>query len=78
MIILFLFFNERLSRHSLRVIRDTFIERVSDYKHNKEPELIQLFINSIDKFCNGDEKGSIYLGGTGELILQPDLRIEKF
>jgi heat-inducible transcriptional repressor len=71
------FFNERLHGHSLRVIRDTFIERVSDYKH-KEPELIQLFINSIDKFYGDDEKGSnIYLGGTGELILQPEFENPK-
>ncbi|MCY7360728.1 MAG: heat-inducible transcriptional repressor HrcA [Ignavibacteria bacterium] len=66
------FLNERLHGLTLNVIRDTFIERVSDYKHH-EPELIQLFINSIDKLYGDEERGNkIYFSGTSELILQPE------
>ncbi|HMS66023.1 MAG TPA: heat-inducible transcriptional repressor HrcA [Ignavibacteria bacterium] len=71
------FLNQRLHGLSLREIRDTFIERVSDYKY-EEPELIQLFINSFDRLYNEDEKGSrIYFSGTSELILQPEFENPK-
>ncbi|MBL8007449.1 MAG: heat-inducible transcription repressor HrcA [Ignavibacteria bacterium] len=66
------FLNERLHGLTLQNIRETFVERVIDYKY-KEPELIQLFINSLDRLYNEEEKGSrIYIGGTGDLIQQPE------
>ncbi len=66
------FLNERLHGLSLNIIRESFIERIGDYK-SQEPELIQLFIDSIDKLYGEEEKGSkIYIGGTGDLIMQPE------
>jgi heat-inducible transcriptional repressor len=66
------FLNERLQGLTLKEIRETFEERVTDYRH-KEPELIQMFINSIDKLYSDEEKGrKIFLGGTGDIITQPE------
>lgn len=66
------FLNERLHGLTLKKIRDSFGARVSDYKI-KEPELIQLFMNSIDKIYSDEERGNkVYVGGTGEIILQPE------
>ncbi|MDQ3019704.1 MAG: heat-inducible transcriptional repressor HrcA [Bacteroidota bacterium] len=66
------FLNERLHGLTLNQIRESFVERVSDYKY-REPELIQLFISSIDKLYSDEEKGNkIYVGGTGDIIMQPE------
>jgi heat-inducible transcriptional repressor len=66
------FLNERLQGLTLQEIRETFEERVTDYKY-KEPELIQMFINSIDKLYYDEEKGrKIFVGGTGDIITQPE------
>ena len=66
------FLNERLQGLTLKEIRETFSERVKDYSP-EEPELIKLFINSIDKLYSEEEKGGrIYISGTGEIILQPE------
>lgn len=66
------FLNERLHGLTLKQIKESIIERVSDYKL-QEPELIQLFINSIDKFYSDEENSNkIYIGGTGEIIMQPE------
>lgn len=66
------FLNERLQGLTLKQIRETFEERVSDYKY-EEPELIQMFINSIDKLYFDEEKGrKIFVGGTGDIITQPE------
>jgi heat-inducible transcriptional repressor len=66
------FLNERLHGLTLKEIRETFEDRVSDYKY-KEPELIQMFINSIDKIYYDEEKGrKIFVGGTGDIITQPE------
>jgi heat-inducible transcriptional repressor len=66
------FLNERLQGLTLKEIRETFEERVTDYKY-KEPELIQMFINSIDKLYSDEEKGrKIFVGGTGDIITQPE------
>ena len=71
------FLNERLHGLSLNQIRESISERVSDYKY-QEPELIQLFINSIDKLYTAEEAGNkIYIGGTGELVLQPEFEDPK-
>ena len=67
------FLNEKLQGLTLKEIRDTFEERITDYKY-KEPELIQMFINSIDKLYYDEEKGrKIFVGGTGHIITQPEL-----
>jgi heat-inducible transcriptional repressor len=66
------FLNERLQGLTLKEIRETFEERVTDYKY-KEPELIQMFINSIDKLYSDEEKGrKIFLSGAGDIITQPE------
>jgi heat-inducible transcriptional repressor len=66
------FLNERLQGLTLKEIRETFEERVNDYKYD-EPELIQMFINSIDKLYYDEEKGrKIFVGGTGDIITQPE------
>lgn len=66
------FLNERLHGLTLDQIRESIVERVNDYKF-QEPELIQLFINSIDKLYTEEETGNkIYVGGTGDLITQPE------
>jgi len=71
------FLNERLQGLTLDQIRDSFVERISDYKY-REPELIQLFINSIDKLYSDEERGNkIYVGGTGDIILQPEFENPK-
>jgi len=63
--------NERLSGLTLKEIKETFTQRVEDLK-SESPELIQLFINTIDKFYDDEKGGKIYLGGTSEIITQPE------
>ena len=66
------FLNERLQGLTLKQIRESFEERVCDYKY-EEPELIQMFINSIDKLYYDEEKGrKIFVSGTGDIITQPE------
>lgn len=66
------FLNEKLSGLTLRQIRETFSERLNPSLHN-DPQLIQLFINSMDKVYNDEEAGeNIYISGTGEVIEQPE------
>lgn len=71
------FLNERLHGLTLNQIRESFLERVSDFKL-QEPELIQLFIDSIDKLYSEEERGNkIYVGGTGDIITQPEFENPK-
>jgi len=64
--------NERLSGLTLLQIRDTFKERISDLK-NEEPELMQMFFDSIGQIHEEDEKGKkVYISGTGEIIAHPE------
>lgn len=71
------FLNERLQGLTLDQIRKSISERVKDYNF-KEPELIRLFVNSLDKLYSDEEKGNkIYVGGTGDLILQPEFEDPK-
>jgi len=66
------FLNENLSGLTLRQIRETFSERVNPSLHN-DPELIQLFIDSVDKVYYDEDAGeNIYISGTGEVIDQPE------
>jgi heat-inducible transcriptional repressor len=71
------FLNERLQGLTLDQIRVSVAERVKDY-NCKEPELIRLFVNSLDKLYTDEEKGNrIYVGGTGDLIMQPEFEDPK-
>ncbi|MBS1518179.1 MAG: heat-inducible transcription repressor HrcA [Bacteroidetes bacterium] len=71
------YINEKLSGLTLESIRDTFSERIGDYR-DKEPELIKSFMVSFDKLYAEEESGSnIYIGGTGDLILQPEFENPK-
>lgn len=71
------FLNERLHGLTLEEIRKSFIDRIADYT-SKEPELIKHFINSIDKLYAEEERGSkVYIGGTGDIILQPEFENPK-
>jgi len=71
------FLNERLQGLTLDQIRVSIAERVKDY-NCKEPELIRLFVNSLDKLYTDEEKGNrIYVGGTGDLMLQPEFEDPK-
>lgn len=71
------FLNERLQGLTLIQIRESFAKRVSDYKLH-DPQLIQLFISSIEKLFNEDELGrKIYIGGTGDIIMQPEFENPK-
>lgn len=66
------FLNERLHGLTLKLIRESIVERISDYKIH-EPELIQLFIDSMDKLQHEEESiNKIYVGGTGDIIMQPE------
>ncbi|MFZ1321967.1 MAG: heat-inducible transcriptional repressor HrcA [Ignavibacteria bacterium] len=71
------FINEKLSGLTLELIRETYAERIGDYRH-KEPELIQSFMDSFEKLYADEESGNkIYIGGTGDLILQPEFENPK-
>lgn len=64
--------NERLSGLTLLQIKDSYSERISDFV-NEEPELLQLFFDSIDKINSEDEKGNrVHIAGTGEIIRHPE------
>jgi heat-inducible transcriptional repressor len=64
--------NEKLAGLSLKQIKETFKERISD-SAQQDPELIQLFFNTFDKIYNENaETGKVYFGGAGEIILQPE------
>jgi heat-inducible transcriptional repressor len=64
--------NERLSGLTLREIRDTFVDRLSDYK-DERTGLIRLFVDSVDQlFDDSKEREKVHIAGTGNLIEQPE------
>lgn len=64
--------NERLSGLTLLQIKESYSERINDFI-NEEPELLQLFFDSIDKINSDDEKGNkVHISGTGEIIRHPE------
>ncbi|MCB0721626.1 MAG: heat-inducible transcription repressor HrcA [Ignavibacteriae bacterium] len=65
------FLNERLQGLTLKDIRETFNERVEDYRHY-EPELFKVLVNSKDEIYGSGETGTVYISGTGEVINQPE------
>ncbi len=71
------YINEKLSGLTLELIRNTYVERIGEYRH-KEPELIQSFIDSFEKLYADEEScNKIYIGGTGDLIMQPEFEDPK-
>jgi heat-inducible transcriptional repressor len=63
--------NEKLSGLSLQEIRGTFVERMRDTQ--EEPSgLIRLFIDSVDKLFLPPRTEKLHIGGTGEIIEQPE------
>ncbi len=64
--------NERLSGLTLREIRDTFVDRLSDYK-DERTGLIRLFVDSVDQlFDDSKEREKVHIAGTGNLIEYPE------
>lgn len=68
--------NERLSGLTLKQIRDTFAERVREFK-NEESGLIRLFIDSVDKLFDENRKDKIHIGGTKSILSQPEFETAK-
>lgn len=67
--------NEKLAGLSLKEIRDTFNERMGDYANDG---LVQVFIDSVEKIYNEQDTGSkYYIGGTGEIMNQPEFEDPK-
>lgn len=63
--------NERLSGLTLTEIRNTFAERIREYQ-NEESGLIRLFIESVDKLFDENRKEKIHIGGTTNILSQPE------
>lgn len=64
--------NERLSGLTLKEIRDTFVERISDVRDEKNG-LVRLFIESVDiLFTDNKEYEKVHIGGTKSIIEQPE------
>jgi heat-inducible transcriptional repressor len=64
--------NERLSGLTLREIRDTFVDRLSEYK-DERTGLIRLFVDSVDQlFDDSKEREKVHIAGTGNLIEYPE------
>jgi heat-inducible transcriptional repressor len=63
--------NENLSGLTLKEIRDTFRDRVREYR-NEESGLIRLFIDSVDKLFSENKKEKIHIGGTKNILSQPE------
>jgi heat-inducible transcriptional repressor len=64
--------NERLSGLTLREIRDTFVDRLSDFR-DERTGLIRLFVDSVDQlFDDSKERERVHIAGTGNLIEHPE------
>jgi len=64
--------NERLSGLTLKEIRDTFADRLADFK-NERTGLIRLFVDSVDQlFDDSKEREKVHIAGTGNLIEHPE------
>ena len=70
------FLNERLSGLTLKDIRDSFTDRVRDYR-NEETGLIRLFIESVDKLFDESRKEKIHISGTKSMLSQPEFESTK-
>ena len=64
--------NERLAGLTLKEIRDTFVDRLSDYK-DERTGLVRLFVDSVDQlFDDTKERERVHIAGTGNLIEHPE------
>lgn len=64
--------NERLSGLTLKEIRDSFVDRLADYK-DERTGLIRLFVDSVDQlFDDNKERERVHIAGTGNLIEHPE------
>ncbi len=69
--------NEKLAGLSLKEIRETFSERMADYTDQYDG-LVQVFVNSVERIYSEQDKGSkYYIGGTGEIMNQPEFEDPK-
>jgi heat-inducible transcriptional repressor len=69
--------NERLSGLTLLQIKESFSDRMSEFR-NDEPELLQMFIDSIEKINEEEFIGKkVYIAGTAEIIAQPEFEDPK-
>lgn len=68
--------NEKLSGLTLTQIRETFAERLREYRH-EESGLIRLFIESVDKLFDENRKEKIHIGGTKSMLTQPEYEDAK-
>jgi heat-inducible transcriptional repressor len=68
--------NERLSGLTLNEIRNTFAERIREFK-NEDSGLIRLFIESVDKLFDENRKEKIHISGTTNILSQPEFENAK-
>lgn len=68
--------NERLCGLTLKEIRDSFTDRIRDYK-NEETGLIRLFIESVDKLFDENRKEKVHISGTKSMLSQPEFESAK-
>lgn len=63
--------NERLAGLTLEQVRQTFPERVADYKD--ETGLVRVFIDSAERlFDDGPQTERLHISGTENIIIQPE------
>ncbi len=64
--------NERLHGLTLKEIKETFVDRLSDLK-NEHSGLVRIFIDSVDQLFNDTtEREKVHIAGTGNLIEHPE------
>ncbi len=68
--------NEKLGGLTLQEIRDTFVERMRDAQ-DEPTGLIRLFIDSVDKLFLPPRTEKLHIGGTEQLIEQPEFMNPK-
>ncbi len=68
--------NEKLSGLTLKEIRETFQDRIREYQ-NEDSGLIRLFIDSVDKLFNENRAEKIHIGGTKNILSQPEFEDTK-
>ena len=64
--------NERLAGLTLKEIRETFTDRLAEYK-DERTGLIRLFVDSVDQlFDDSKEREKVHIAGTGNLVDHPE------
>ena len=70
------FLNERLSGLTLKEIRDSFTDRVREFR-NEETGLIRLFIESVDRLFDENKKEKYFVGGAKNILSHPEFESAK-